>query len=101
MSASGTSELLVMVGDVEPFYSVFANTMPDMLSVRLSKEARWAARREWMVFMRVNVVEFLQRWPELKEELVGMLEEILAKGRGSSSYLADTAATLDVALRNR
>ena len=97
MSTFGTDELLAIVGYVEPFHSVFVNTMPAMISLALSSEARWTARKEWMAFMRENVVEFLQRWPDLKEDLIEMLESTLAKGIGPSSYLTDTAATLDVA----
>lgn len=85
--------LLETVRDVEPFHSVFMNTLPDMVA-KTSKAARWRARRGWMTFMAENAVEFGQRWPELVWDLMGMMMEILEKDKGGETYLENARTVL-------
>jgi hypothetical protein len=94
MSSGFPTELLETVRDVDRFHSVFANTLPDMVSKTIGSAARWRARRAWMAFMRENVVEFTQRWPDLTSDLIEMLMEIVGSGRGGDAYQDNARATL-------
>lgn len=85
--------LLSAVMDVDPFHSVFANTLPDMVAKTSSAE-RWLARRTWMTFMAENAVEFGQRWPSLVSDLMGMMIEILGSGKGGETYLENARTVL-------
>ncbi len=94
MSSGFPTELLETVRDVDRFHSVFANTLPDMVSKTIGSAARWRARRAWMAFMRENVMEFTQRWPDLTSDLIEMLMEIVGSGRGGDAYQDNARATL-------
>lgn len=90
------NKMLSDVQGMEPFESVFRNTLNDM-KYGSTLAIRWQARREWMAFMREHVVEYLTRLPELREDLIEMLDWILERGIGRRSYLEDVAAVLAVA----
>ncbi len=90
------SSLVESVGDVEPFYGVFANTMTDLNREGASKAERWRARRIWMSFMRENAEEYAQRWPHMLSDLAAMLMDTLTKGKGGENYLENARAILEI-----
>jgi hypothetical protein len=88
--------LMSGVQGVEPYESVFKNTLPDM-RYGTTATVRWRARREWMAFMRIHVTDYLSLWPHLRDDLVAMCEAILEHGMGRPSYLEDVTAVLAIA----
>ncbi len=87
---------MATVRGVEPYESVFRNTLLDMME-GATPQIRWEGRRAWMAFMREHVADYLTRWPDLRDELVEILECNLAGGKGRASYRADMTAVLAVA----
>ena len=86
--------LLEAVKDVDKFHSVFVNTFTDMTNMKSSGKERWRARREWMAFMAENVEEFGQRWPDLVSDLMTQMMDILGRGKGGETYLANARTVL-------
>lgn len=61
---------------VEPYHSFFKAIGERIIAG--DRKARWAARREWLAFMRANVADYLARWPDARDDLVEFMEYLLS-----------------------
>ncbi len=84
---------MATVRGVEPYESVFQNTVFDIFLGQTAK-IRWEGRCAWMAFMREHMADYLARWPWDAEKLLEVLERQEAGGRGPQSYREDLAAVL-------
>lgn len=67
------------VRGVEPYESFFRKTGEQTMSE--TRKIRQKARREWLAFMRINVADYLARWPEACEDLMEYLHHLLEAPR--------------------
>jgi hypothetical protein len=81
---------------VEPYESAFRRTVEKVRSE--SCTLRWEGRREWMAFMREHVMDYITRWPESRDDLIGFLQDTVQRGKGGRAYQADAQAVLEIAV---
>lgn len=89
-----------LVGPVigkEPYETAFRRVADTMMDPATSKKEKQAARREWLAFMRANVLEYLTLWPDHRDHLVEFLEHFTTTKKLRPQTLADANDILEIA----
>lgn len=86
------AHFLAPVIGVEPYETAFRSAAEKIRSE--SPTLRRDGRREWMAFMRVNIRNYIARWPEARDDLLEFLQDTINHGRGGRAYLDNARAVL-------
>ena len=92
VARTNEEKLQMLVGaahGVEPYHSFFLSVGERVMSG--DRKVQWAARRDWIAFMRAHVTDYLTRWPDTRDHLVEFMDDFLTTPRTLRASTRDDA----------